>query len=90
MENEQMKTIVEDAIRHVRYERYGLSGGFMGVRYIDKTDGDFWKIAFWLKGQVGKEILVAASRSGSEEAVKPEIIAAIESNLPAWRNAVTA
>ena len=88
MTNEQIKTIVEDAIRHVRYERYGLSGGFMSVRYIDKTDGDFWKIAFWLKGQVGKEILIAASRNASEETVKQEIIAAIESNLPAWRNAL--
>lgn len=89
MTNEQMKNIAEDAIRHVRYEPYGLSGGFMSVRYIDKTDGGFWKIAFWLKGQVGKEILIAASQNASEATVKQEIIAAIESNLPAWRNAVT-
>ena len=88
MTNEQMKIIAEDAIRHVRYEPYGLSGGFMSVRYIDKTDGGFWKIAFWLKGQVGKEILIAASHNASEETVKQELIAAIESNLPAWRNAV--
>jgi N-acetylglutamate synthase-like GNAT family acetyltransferase len=60
----------------------------MSVRYIEKTDGDFPKIAFRLKGQAGKEILIAASQNTFEQTVKQEIIAAIESNLPAWRNAV--
>jgi len=89
MTADKLKLIAEDAIRQVRYERYGQSGGFMSVRYADQTDGDIWKIAFWLKGQIGKEILIAASRNASEETVKQEIVAAIESHLPAWRNAVT-
>ena len=89
MTAEQMKTIAVDAIQHVRYERYGLSSGFISVRYIDKTDGDVWKVAFWLKGQVGTEIAIHAPRNTSDENLKQEIIAAIESQLPAWRNAVT-
>lgn len=89
MTADKLKLIAEDAIRQLRYEQYGLSGGFISVRYADLTDGDIWKIAFWLKGHVGTEILIAASRNASEEAVKQEVIAAIESNLPAWRNAVT-
>ncbi len=88
MTNLEKNQVVEDAMLEVPYERYGLSSRFVSVRYVDLKDDGSWKIAFWLKGSIGKELLIPVSQTATEETLKREIISAIESSLPAWRKAL--
>lgn len=85
MTHDRISRLTRDAIKSVRYDKYGLSDGFLSVRYIDMTDGGAWKIAFWLKGDVGAKIQIATPAQATDELIKNRIISEIESNLTRWR-----
>ena len=89
MTSQQMAKITQDAIGQLQYDKYGLSDGLLSVRFVDETDSGTWRIAFWLKGDVGTEIHLAVSSQAPEEFVRRRIIQEIEAHLPSWRKLVT-